>query len=198
MNVAALGVRVKTGKAIAVVIAGTKDQPSVWKRLELTLVDRKRPETLQPYHDVLELPWPEADRAARKAAVVIHEISSRAFGELAGEIRAARLRVNGAGIVSGSDQDPARLGNPHIRAHAAEGRLFREAVEIGSSTCSSVQRCFVEKNIWEQACSELGLAEATLREKVTRLGSGVKPWRAEEKTAALAAWMILAGGKAGS
>jgi hypothetical protein len=34
-----------------------------------------------------------------------------------------------AGLVVGSDSDPAVIMNPHIRVHAAEGRLFRTVIE---------------------------------------------------------------------
>ena len=33
-----------------------------------------------------------------------------------------------AALVVGSQIDPANIANPHIRAHALEGRLFRSAV----------------------------------------------------------------------
>jgi hypothetical protein len=86
--------------------------------------------------------------------------------------------------VVGSVIDPARIANAHIRAHAEEGRLFRSVVEQGLRKVRVPVRVLVEKQLW--------VAGARLKKRVTALGEGVEgPWRAEQKAAALAAWMAL-------
>ena len=100
------------------------------------------------------------------------------------EARAAGHRVRGVGIVVGSVIDPARIPNEHIRAHAEEGRLFRTVVEQAIRACRLRAHVMVEK--------ELYVTAARFRRRVAALGEHVDgPWRAEEKAAALAAWMVL-------
>jgi hypothetical protein len=92
--------------------------------------------------------------------------------------------VRAAGIVVGSVIDPARIPNDHIRAHAEEGRLFRRVVEEGLRKRRVPVRVMVEKELWVKG--------ARLRKRVAALGESVEgPWRADEKAAALAAWMAL-------
>ena len=57
---AVLGLRAKTGRAIAVVLAGTRQKPQFVARREISLVDAAIEATAQPYHAVMEMPWPEA------------------------------------------------------------------------------------------------------------------------------------------
>lgn len=186
------GVRVKTGKAIAVLLRGPSDSPIVVMRREWVLIDPKRPDTLQPYHAVMDLPWAAAQKAARKTATIVTAIAAKEIGEWAREVRESGLTLGGVGIVVGSDQDPSKIGNPHIRAHAAEGRFFREAIEAGTDALGLSRCCFLEKEIYERAAAELGLSVETLKDRATQLGATVgRPWRGDEKVAAVSAWVML-------
>ena len=50
-----------------------------------------------------------------------------------------------------------------------------------------------EKQLYARAATVLQLSEAQVRKTVAALGAdGAGPWRAEEKTAAAAAWIMLA------
>ena len=88
--------------------------------------------------------------------------------------------------------DPAQVANPHIRAHASEGQLFREvlrdALESRGVACDVV----VEKQLAARAAAGLGRRDGEIRRVVARLGREVGgPWRADEKAASTAAWMLL-------
>src|SRR6185369_11035181 len=63
---ASVGLRAKTGRAIAVALTGPSDSPRVILRTELRLTDPSQPATSQPYHEVMDLPWEEAKIAVRK------------------------------------------------------------------------------------------------------------------------------------
>jgi hypothetical protein len=100
--------------------------------------------------------------------------------------------LRGLGIVAGSDQDPSKIGNPHIRAHAAEGRLFREAIEAGADSLHLSRCCFLEKEIYETAAAELRLSVAAVKKRAAEFGASVgRPWRGDEKVAAVSAWVML-------
>jgi hypothetical protein len=189
---AGLGFRVKTGRAVAVWLVGPPEAPRVLARREISLCDPELPESRQPHHAALDLPAGEGEQAVRRATAAARRVTLRAVRDLAGELRAAGCRIAGVGIVTGSDADPARIANPHVRAHAAEGRLFRELVEEGARACGLRARTWLERDAWSRAAEALGRPEDELRRAAAELGRSVgRPWRGEEKLAALAAWSAL-------
>ncbi len=148
------------------------------------LADQDDPETRQPYHAGLNTHESRAAKAVKRLVKLVERFAHRSVARLLADYRAAGYRVRGAGIVVGSVIDPAKIPNDHIRAHAEEGRLFRTVVEHGLRKGRVPARVFVEKELWATA--------ARFRSRVAAFGESVDgPWRAEEKAAALAAWMVL-------
>ena len=191
--VVTIGLRVKTGRAIAVLLRGPADAPVVLKRGELMLADSSEPNTWQPYHVVMELPWDEAEVAVQPTARIIRLAASKAISEWARDARSLAFRLSGVGLVAGSLQDPSKVGSPHIRAHTAEGRLYREALEYGVDKLKVFRRSFAEGDLYETAALELGLSVTSLKERVSGFGAAVgRPWRSDEKAATAAAWAVLA------
>jgi len=189
----AIGLRSKTGRAIAVVLDGSKASPRVLSRHDLILFDPKFPETVQPHHQVMHLPWPEAEAAARKSVAAIQKMSSNALKLLIREVEAGGAEVQGIGIVGSADRPLEKIGNYHIRAHAAEGILYRRVLDVAADSLGLPRRNFVEKELLERAATELKRPAAELRRSIEELGRKiVRPWRAEEKAAATAAWLALA------
>jgi len=94
----------------------------------------------------------------------------------------------------GSQIDPESIANSHIRAHALEGRLFRTALAEALRAHRMPCRIIVEREAFSKAILVLSRTEAELKRVLSGLRlSGKKPWRADDKLAALAAWMVLAG-----
>jgi hypothetical protein len=186
-----IGLRAKTGRAIAVVLGGTGNVPEVLGREQLELADPSIRATGQPYHEVMHLAWPEAEDAVRRSVDAIQEIAVRSLAHLLEFIRGQGAGVMGMGIVGSSERDLSRIGNHHIRAHAAEGILFRRVLETASIRLGVPYRSFEDKRLFERAAEELGLPVAEMELALTQLGCRkVRPWRADEKAAAAAAWMI--------
>jgi hypothetical protein len=189
---AALGFRVKSGWATAVLLAGTVQSPQALFRRIVELSDAGVPETKQPYHagmGTLE----EDEAKIRPRTAIVQRVAKSSVAQLIEHCRAAGHEVRGAGLVVGSQIDPAKIANPHIRAHALEGRLFRtvleEALKAQGVRCSVV----TERDIYGEAATILGQPESKLKRRLAELGRSLNgPWRAEEKLAALAAWMRLA------
>lgn len=190
---AALGIVVKSGWAAAVLLTGSATTPSVGDSRRLELSDPAIPDCRQPYHAGF-------GTARASGADLDHLVSSvRQFGSQSvtraiSQYGSAGYRVHAIGIVVGSMTAPERIANPHIRIHALEGTLFREVVE------AAVEQSGVKYCVWRQrdlsglAVTALVQEEDTIRRAVGRLGIGIDgPWRAEQKAAALAAWLVLAG-----
>ena len=191
-NFVSIGLRAKTGRAIAVVLGGTIDAPVVVAKLEIKLADPKIPATAQPYHEVMDLPWEESQRAVRKSAAAIEAIARKALASLIKELRADGMRVRGVGIVGAKDRDLARIGNYHIRAHAAEGLLFRRVLDLAAEVNGLPKRTFADRELDQIAANELGAESAEVKRRLNDLRRTVPPpWRADEKQAATAAWLVL-------
>jgi len=191
-NLVSIGLRAKTARAIAVVLGGSVDIPIVLVKTEIKLADPKIPATAQPYHQVMDLPWQESEREVRKYARAIEAIARKALAQMIKEQRAKGMQVSGVGIVGAKDRDLARIGNPHIRAHAAEGILFRHVLDLAAEANGLKWRAFVDRQFDEITSAELGSQSAMVKRKMNDMGRGLAPpWRAEEKQAATAAWLVL-------
>lgn len=188
-----IGLRAKTGRAIAVVLSGPATAPRFITRTELSLADPADPPTSQPYHEVMDLPWEQAKIAVRKINKRVEAISSRALARLVREIEARGLAVDGVAIVGAGDRVLEKIGSNHIRAHAAEGVLFRHVLEVAAKENKLKSRAIDERKLDDFAPGELKRSAAEIRDQLAEIGKVAgSPWRADEKAAATAAWLALA------
>ena len=188
---AALGFRVKSGWAAAVLLAGPVESPRILDRRVVQLCDPAVPESKQPYH--ARMGTLQTDEAkVQRLRKVVAQAAQASVSEWMKEIQKHDQQIGRASLVVGSNIDPARIANDHIRAHALEGRLFRtvlqEALSSGGLSCSVI----VEREIYERAAAALKRTEKDLKQSLTQLGKSLDgPWRADDKLACLAAWMAL-------
>ncbi len=188
----ALGFRIKSGWATTVLLAGPSAAPRVVERRVTLLADPDDPEARQPYHAALGTHQARAAAAVKRLTKSVARFARRSVARLIAEHRAAGYRVRAVGIVAGSVVDPASIANDHIRAHAEEGRLFRTVVEQAVRAYRLPVRITVERELYATATRVLRTPAARIKTRVAVLGEAVDgPWRAEEKAAALAAWMAL-------
>jgi hypothetical protein len=191
-NIAAIGLKPKTGRAIAVVLRGPADSPQLIKRTELILTDPRMPATFQPYHEVMDLPWSESQVKVKPLIRAIERVATKALSQLIRELQSEGLQIIGVGIAGAADRDLSKIGNYHIRAHAAEGLLFRQVLESAAKTNKLPHRTFIERTLQTQGASELGLTAAKLNNHLTTLGRILgPPWRSDQRVAAAAAWLTL-------
>jgi hypothetical protein len=190
-RIVAVGFRAKTGRAICVALAGPEDAPEFLWRGETALADPALPGTAEPYHQVMDLPWEEGQLAVQPLVTRIELVAREAVALLIRELGAQGGKVRALGVVGSADRSLAKIGNYHIRAHAAEGILFRRVLEVAAAQNRLQCRAFSEKEVSVIAASELGGAArvaAHLKALGARAGS---PWRADERAAATAAWLAL-------
>ena len=191
-DIATIGLKAKTGRAIAVVLRGPADTPQLIKRTELILTDPLIPATFQPYHEVMDLPWKESQIKVGPFVRAIEEVAAKALSGLIHDLESEGLKVVGIGIAGTADRDLGKIGNYHIRAHAAEGLLFRQVLEFAAKANKLKHRSFIERNLQTQAAAELGLTVANLNNHLASLGrSAGPPWRVDQRVAVTAAWLSL-------
>jgi hypothetical protein len=190
----AIGFRVKTGRATAVVMAGPASAPRILSRRSLQLWDPAIPESHQPWHADFELPPDESARIVPVALKAVDRVALSALRDLIDEVRSTHGPIVGIALVAGSSTDPESIRNPHMRAHAREGQLFPQALAAAAKTLRIPSVTLVESEVFTSAASKLGKSPDAIKLAVTELGRNVgKPWSSEEKAAAAAAWMTLAG-----
>ncbi len=83
----AIGFRVKTGRATAVVMAGPASAPRVLSRKSVQLFDPAIPESHQPFHAELELSPSDSARVVPLALKAVERVALSALRELVDEIR---------------------------------------------------------------------------------------------------------------
>jgi hypothetical protein len=125
---AALGFQVKAGWAAVVLLTGTtrSAQPSEIDRIEL--FDQQYPESRQPYHAAigeLEKDLRKLNQRERR----VRSISRQSLKRFLDRCQQKKFLIKRAAVVVGSKTDPETIANPHVRAHALEGRLFGSVVE---------------------------------------------------------------------
>ena len=169
----AAGFRAKTGRAILVVLRG--DHDFVCRR-EISLVDAKVPESAEPHHAVMHLPWPQAMIAVRPFEAAIERVAGRVIAELIEEFAIERV-----GVAGSPDRDLSKLGNEHIRAHAAEGVLFRRVLEVAARNAGLRCVSLSDRN--------LTMPADVLKEIGRQAG---RPWRVDDRIAATAALRAMA------
>jgi hypothetical protein len=124
---AAVGFRVKSGWATAVLLAGPAQTPQALDRGIVELSDPNVPESKQPYHAAMGM-LEEDSATIRQRTNFVRRAAERSVAELLERFGAMGCQIHGAGLVVGSQIDPASIANAHIRAHALEGSLFRNVL----------------------------------------------------------------------
>jgi hypothetical protein len=189
---AAVGLTVSTGRAVVVVLRGTRESPEMVVRYEIQLSDPWLRESSHPYHLELRNAGPEGEQARMRGCNAAEAAARRATRRLVDDMKAHGLEPCGAAIVAASLVDPARVTGAHARAHAEERKLYRCAVEAELEACGVPVGALAEKNVRKSAAARLGRSAKQLDEMLKRFVSEVgTPWRAPEKHAALGAWLCL-------
>ena len=187
---AAVGFRVHSGWAAAVVVGESAGALMVLDRRRIEIADPKIPGSKQPYHAAEGLPIREAaallDRCRRSTGA----LAQRALEEICRALPVARC-----GMLASSARPlpelPAILAS-HALIHTAEGEFFRAAIAEAAQARKLAPRRVKEKEIFQVCARELDLSAAEVRERLAAWGRTLgPPWTQDEKYAALAAWLAL-------
>lgn len=182
----AAGFRVKSGFAIAVTLEGSAAAPRATSRCVIEMSDPKVPETRQPYHDGF-YQTEENQREISRRVKIVERCAKQSVAALLKDVQLAR-----AGLIVGSVIEPKTVGNPHIRAHAHEGQLFRTVLEEALRAHGVRCRIIVEKQLAETTAAGLKAAPREIARVLDGFGKALgRPWRTDEKAAAMAAWLSM-------
>ena len=188
---AAPGFRIKSGWATAVLLTGPIGSPALRDNRTIDLSDPRVPETRQPYHATFGQLETDAKKTTRRARIV-HRITTQSITDLLSDYRGKGYSITRASLVIGSQLNPASIANPHIRAHALEGQLFRSALEQALNAHGIGAFILMERDAYAKAGAQLKRSYDDVRRTIQNFARSTDgPWRAEQKLAALAAWFSL-------
>jgi hypothetical protein len=186
-----LGFRVKAGWAAAVVLSRSARFAHLCEVRRIELSDPHFPETRQPYHAATGKLETDARKINRRVSVV-RRASAQSVAALLATCKQSGYTVTNAVLVAGSQIGPDFITNLHIRAHAFEGRLFRSALTEALHQHRIEPDVLIERDAYARAAVKLNKSRDELRDAIQNFGRATGgSWRAEQKLAALAAWLAL-------
>jgi hypothetical protein len=196
MNHAAIGVRMHSGWGALVAVSNSAGTVEVIDRRRVTITTPGAPGAIQPYHYAENLELPEAEEFLGNCLAASKRLALAAVQDVVGELRGRDYLVVGSAVLlaSGRPLPPlSKILASHALIHAAEGEFFREAF---SKACEGLDLSitgFRERNLDECVQTTFGKAATRMWQQISTLGRSLgPPWTKDQKTAALAALVVLA------
>ncbi len=197
MGRAAIGFSVHLGWAAAVAVAGTKTKVRVVDRRKVVLADEV-PESHEPYHKAAEVrgDLAKAREIVRRGRRAIEACARAEVSRLIRDLESEGHDVASAASVQAGGRELTfeSILASHAMVHTAEGRLMREALAKASARRGVPVLPIRERELFARGAERLKVSEHEIRKQVGSLGDGLgPPWRADQKKAALIAWLALTG-----
>lgn len=184
----AVGLRVRSGLALCVVIEGTCESWRVLESRALRLSPAGEGFARFPFHPLIEIGGPEGSAVSRKAVAAVRITARREMAALLADLGA----LDSAGVVGGSLLEPRLIGSPHMQAHAREGQLFREVVTSGLKRARIPFEVLSDRDVAARLAGRLRTSVADISRRLTQAGRGTfRPWAAHQKLAAAGALWSL-------
>jgi hypothetical protein len=198
------GFRAQRGGAVVVGLADDGAGPRVVLNAFLATAAEGDRLAFEPYHVAYEMarsadggPTPQAAAAVDEGRRRQVAVATKNLQDLLAQLRRdglerarAALLINRAGWMS--DLLAHALSAPEHPA-VIEGLAVREALRAAFATCGLPIVEMDEKSLPERAPILLGLSPGQVEAKLKDLGVAAgRPWRKEQKLAALAAWLASA------
>lgn len=193
---AALGFAPHSGWAAMIGIAGGDARLRLLVRERLEMADPHEPGSKQPYHAVEGLPIGEAQRRLAAYAATSERMAHESIRRVVDELAEGAHRVIGVGILESAGRKGSSLAATlasHALIHTADGDHFRTAVAAGATRCRLATLRVGARDLEAEAAAVIGRTPDMLHRTLKELGREVgPPWGADQKAAALLAWLVLA------
>ena len=191
---AALGLRVHSGWAALVAMSGSPGSPSVADRRRIALAGPGIPK--QPYHAAESLGLEKAKELLRNSVRGSRRLARQAFRETIADLAENGHKAVACGLLLASGRPLPGLAAvlaSHALIHTADGEHFRDAIAHAAAEGNLPVTSVREKEIWARASATLEIPIAELQRRINGMGKTIgPPWTADQKLAALAAWVALA------
>jgi hypothetical protein len=197
MKSAAIGVSVHSGWGAVVAITGWHLAEEVLDRRRLVIIDPKVTGAAQPYHYVEEMETHAAERHLSGCAANSTRLALEALTRVSAELRDQGFTLMAAAILLNSARplpDLEEILASHALIHTAEGEFFRQAFRSGFERLKIPVTGIRIRDLDDCALKAFGKAAPEVHKRIDGMGRSLgAPWTKDEKTAALAAAIVLAG-----
>lgn len=196
---AAIGIQMHSGWGVLVAVA-YGDSVEILDRRRIVVVDPAMPGANQPYHHArmqLERQNLEvAERYLASCASVSEKLATKAIEEVVADLRGRGYRAAGAVVLQGAGRPLPALPQilaSHPLIHTAEGEFFSKVVTKACERWKIPVKNIRRRDLEQHTKITFGKAAAQLQRTVANIGKSLgPPWKADHKTAALAALTVLA------
>jgi len=196
VETAAVGFRVHSGWAAAVVLCGPLDAPVVVDRRKIQLVKIFSYTFRQPYHTAEKMPRQDAAKFVRGVQFQAKRLALSSLRALQTDLAEGAFKIVRCALLLSSGRALPALEQilaSHALIHTADGELFRDSLRAACVREDLPVQGIREKELLATAAGALGMRDALLKRRVTAMGKALgPPWSQDEKFAALAAWLTLA------
>jgi len=195
MKAAVMGFAPHSGWAAVVVLGGSRADPEILARSRVEMADPRAPLSKQPYHAVEDLGVEEAAARVARYMAVAEGMAYAAIQALAQNLATRGHRAKSVGILESSGRKGSSLAAilaSHALIHTADGDHFRQALAAAAERSGLAVSRVPSRDLEAQAEARLRRPVSRLQTEVKELGRQVgPPWGADQKMAALLAWLLL-------
>lgn len=197
MESAAIGVSVHSGWGAMVAMAGSQGLEEVLDRRRLVIIDPKVTGAAQPYHYVEEMEIRAAQRHLTRCAADSMRMALDALTGVSADLRERGFTMMSASILLSSARplpDLEEILGSHPLIHTAEGEFFRQAFRGALERLRIPVTGIRIRDLDDCARKAFGKSAPEVHKRIDGMGRNLgAPWTKDEKTAALAAAIVLAG-----
>jgi len=188
---AALGLKVRTGRATVIAVGGNADAPVILTKALAQVAFTFEEGAI--FHVAQDKPLEAASTFVRERE---REFVVRAREELDRILGPCDVEIVGAILAAPPAKALPRLESilkSHPLVHAAEGELYRRVFADACIALDARPERVEPSVLANRVCKVVGLSATKVAAHLTAMGKASgKPWAAEQKEAALAAWLALA------
>jgi hypothetical protein len=193
---AALAFAPHSGWAAVVGVCDIGAQPHVLVRERIEMSDPLDTRSKQPYHAVENLPIDEAAARLASYASTAESLARHALDRIVDQLAKLGHRPIGLGILGSAGRKGSALPDilaSHALIHTADGDHFRNAIAAAATRCGLTVHRVRARDLDARAATVFEKPAETLQVVVKGLGRDIgPPWGADQKAAALLAWLVLA------
>jgi len=195
MKKTAIGIRVHSGWGALVAVFGDPGAAEVVRRKRVAIIDPKAAGAAQPYHFAEKMEFRNAEKHIAMCAATSASLALAALTQIVQELQSLECKVVGSAILLSSGRPLPTLDRilaSHALIHTAEGeffrKIFREALEHLQIPVTGIP----ERQLDEHLHAAFGKAAPGLQQRIGAMGRSLgPPWTTDQKTAALAAAIVL-------
>ncbi len=198
MQRAAIGIRPHSGWGALVVVAGNPGAIQVLDRRRIAIAPNLKGAN-QPFHFVKDRSLPAAERYLAECAAASEQLALEALRETIEEARRRRKIVASCAILlaAGRNLPPlSKILASHPLIHTAEGEFFRQSFRSAGERLNLPVTGIRERDLDPRAQAVFGADTDSVKREIAGLGSSLgPPWTTDQKSACLAALLVLADSK---